>query len=116
MNTCDDSLSFTELLSDTSISTDGEYLFKGKRITPFGDNYNDETGIYLAKHHKKKVEILLFNRKKYVGKVLLKDTELSKEIKVRKGDMQKVFPPGMYKIYILENEIPILKYNLFLLY
>jgi hypothetical protein len=51
-----------------------------------------------------------------VGKVLLKDTELSKEIKVRKGDMQKVFPPGMYKIYILENEIPILKYNLFLLY
>ncbi len=114
---CANSLDYAQLLSDTTISTNGEHLYKGRKITPYGDIYNDETGIFLTKHPKKKVEIILFkNKMQFAGKVTLKGTKSQKEIKVEKSDLQKIFEPEKYKIYILENNIPILKYDLLLIY
>jgi len=112
--------SYVSLLKDTTISKDGAYIYKGKKDSPFSNNFNDETGIFIKINKNESYEILLFDildkeAHRYVGKVILKNVEYLKEIKIEKTDLGKVFASSVYKIIIVKNEIPILKYSLFLI-
>ena len=112
---------YQQYLNDTTISTDGAHLYKGRKITPFSDNFNDDTGIYLNVNPNERVEIILFMAGKdetynYAGKVIIKMVANPQEIKVEKSDLEKVLKPSLYKILIIKNNIPMQSYFLFLIY
>lgn len=107
-------------LTDTTISNNGAYLFKGYSNNPIGSRYNDESGIHLNYKSNSNLKVIFFefenNKHNYAGKVNVKKGDKNQIIKIKRLDLQKVFDPGLYKFIIVENDVAILRYYIYLIY
>ncbi|MGD8780276.1 MAG: hypothetical protein PVH88_15080 [Ignavibacteria bacterium] len=113
--------SYDYLLEDSTISQEGDFLFKGKSNSPFGEKFNDDSGIYLPVEKNTNYEIVFFNKVKnkwdYYGLVIIPKINLERNmIKILKENLQKIFDPNIYLIVIIKGNNPILKYYVSVIY
>lgn len=115
-------IKYNELLGNKIISENADSLFKGEKISPLGNSYNDDSGIYLKLKPNKSQLIFLFNLNTFEsepifkGEILLKPVKINKEIKIKRKELEKLFDPGLYRLVIVENNLPVLNFKMWLLY
>ncbi len=114
-----DSLLLSYLTNDT-ISSDGAYLFHGKRISPFSEQYNDASGIYLTEDSLSYYKIIFISSnktgEKYAYKLSIFPKPFKRKIKINREDLQKVMKSGIYYLLLFKDNVAKLRYHLDLVY